>query len=200
MVEILERHEILDLDELVETFLGIRTLLRRLDSAREATMIQFTDEQHTIEIEATGDEQRDLTTLNEKLADVPQKGHKRALLLGPDGEKLVLPESLFRLLREAAMLLSHGARVVVAPIDNELSTQEAADILNVSRPFLVGLLDQGEIPFTKTGRYRKVRFGDVSAYKARRNARRGEMLAEMMRKNREAGIYDKPDTGIPETR
>jgi excisionase family DNA binding protein len=161
-------------------------------------MMQFTDDEHAIE--ALGDERLAFDALNERLAHVAVANEKRAFLLGPDGERLELPESLFRVLRQAAVLLGQGARVVVAPIDKEISTQEAADLLNVSRPFLVKLLDQGEIAYEKKGRYRSLRFGDVTAYKERRNARRREMLAEMMRKNREAGVYDQPDSGFVDTR
>jgi hypothetical protein len=61
-------------------------------------------------------------------------------------------------------------------------------------------LDQGEIPSTKTGRYRRVEVGAVLAYKEKRNRGRGELLAKLMRENRQAGVYDKPDGEIPETR
>lgn len=161
-------------------------------------MIQFSDEQRAIE--AVGEERSTLSAIREKLAHAAIAERKKALLLGPDGETIELPESLFRILRQAADLLSKGARVIVAPIDKELSTQEAADLLNVSRPYLVNLIDRGEIPCEKTGRYRKLRFGDVIAYKEQRSAKRREVLAEMMRKNREAGLYDKPDAGVIETR
>lgn len=161
-------------------------------------MIQFADEIRPIE--AAEEERPALGALNEALAHAAVRDHRKAYLVGPDGEHLEVPEPLFRILRQAAALLSRGARVIVGPMDKEISTQEAADLLNVSRPYFVSLLDRGEIPCDKTGRYRKVRFGDVLAYKETRNQRRAEILANMMKQNRQAGVYDKPDTEIPDTR
>lgn len=161
-------------------------------------MIQFSDEMRAIE--AGVGEQPALDALKAALAHAAVADHHNAYLIGPDGERLELPEPLFRIVRQAVGLLSRGARVIVAPVDKEISTQEAADLLNVSRPYLVSLLDAGAIPYEKTGRYRKVRFGDVLAYKEVRNRNRAEALAKMMRENRQAGVYDKPDEGIPETR
>lgn len=161
-------------------------------------MIQLADEQKAIQ--ATGPEQAELGKLSKKLAEVAVANRKRAMLLGPDGEQLVLPEPLFRIIRQAVTLLSQGARVVVAPIDKQISTQEAADLLNVSRPFLVSLIEKGELACDKTGRYRRLRYGDVVAYKEHRNATRRAALAAMMRKNREAGVYDTPDEEISDTR
>jgi excisionase family DNA binding protein len=161
-------------------------------------MIQFEDELRPIELPDA--ERPALKLLNETLAHVAVADHGKAMLIGPNGEDVEIPASLFRVLRQAVALLTKGARVVVAPIDKEISTQEAADLLNVSRPYLVSLIDKEEIPCEKTGRYRKLRFGEVLAYKEQRNANRRRILAEMMRKNREAGLYDIEDAEIPTTR
>jgi excisionase family DNA binding protein len=161
-------------------------------------MMELADELRAVD--ANEEERPRLGALNEALARAAVADHRRAYLVEPGGERLELPEPLFRVLRQAAALLSRGARVIVAPMEKEISTQEAADLLNVSRPFLVSLLDRGEIPSDKTGRYRRVRFGDVLAYKEMRNRRRAEILAQMMRENRGAGVYDRQDTEIPNTR
>jgi len=161
-------------------------------------MIQFAEEFRAVE--AADSERAAIGEVNAALAHASVTDHRSAFLIGPEGEQHELPESLFRILRQAAILLSRGERVVIAPIDKEVSTQEAADLLNVSRPYLVSLLDHGDIPSTKTGRYRRVQFGDVLAYKEQRNRKRRDVLATMMRENRQAGVYDEPDGGIPETR
>ncbi len=117
-------------------------------------------------------------------------GTRRARLVGPDGEEVELPESLFRVLRDAVHQLRQGNALAIMPVHSELTTQEAADLLNVSRQYLVRLLDRGEIPFTRTGTHRRVRFGDLMAYARRRSERRREDLRELARVSEELSLYD----------
>jgi excisionase family DNA binding protein len=86
--------------------------------------------------------------------------------------------------------LAQGEAVTVVPVNKELTTQEAADILNVSRPYLVKLLEEGEIPFVKTGTHRRVRFIDLMAHKRRRDAERRRGLARLTQMSQEMGLYD----------
>jgi len=71
-----------------------------------------------------------------------------------------------------------------------VSTQDAADILNISRPYLIGLLDRGEIPFVKVGSHRRIRFSDLMDYKKKRDAERQRSLDEIAQMSHEAGLYD----------
>jgi excisionase family DNA binding protein len=72
----------------------------------------------------------------------------------------------------------------------ELTTQQAADLLNVSRPHLGKLLEQGDIPFTKAGTHRRIALGDVMAYKQRRDADRRKALTEVTHMGEDLGLYD----------
>jgi len=110
-------------------------------------------------------------------------------LVGADGEAIELPPSAFRLLHGLVHQLARGRAVSLVPVEKELTTQQAADILNVSRPYLVQLLDQGEIPHFKTGRHRRVRFDDLMAFKERRDAERRTALRELTQLNQELGLY-----------
>jgi excisionase family DNA binding protein len=84
-------------------------------------------------------------------------------------EVIELPTFALRLLGEILSELALGNTVKVVPIHAELTTQEGADMLNVSRPHLVKLLDEGALPHTKTGRHRRIKFNDLMAYKEQRD-------------------------------
>jgi excisionase family DNA binding protein len=87
-----------------------------------------------------------------------------------------VPVSVLRLLVDVLTEIGEGNAVSIISIHAELTTQEAADVLNVSRPFLVQLLERGEIPFHKIGTHRRVRYQDVIAYKERIDAERNKTL------------------------
>jgi excisionase family DNA binding protein len=90
-----------------------------------------------------------------------------------------IPTSALRLLLEVLTEIGQGNAVSIIPIHAELTTQEAADVLNVSRPFLVQLLEKGDIPFHKTGTHRRVRYQDVMDYKNSIDGERRNALAEL---------------------
>lgn len=93
-----------------------------------------------------------------------------------DSQSFVLPASAVRLLTDMLTHLANGHAVAVIPEDAELTTQQAADMLNVSRPFLIGLLEKNEIPFRLVGRHRRIRFQDLSTFR------------EAMQRSRKAAI------------
>lgn len=90
-----------------------------------------------------------------------------------------MPTSALRLLLDVLTEIGQGNAVSVIPIHAELTTQEAADVLNVSRPFLVQLLEKGEMPFHKTGTHRRVRYQDVMAYQKRIDTERRRALDDL---------------------
>ncbi len=98
-----------------------------------------------------------------------------------DGQKheLSIPTRALSLLIDVLAQLGQGNAVKIIPIHAELTTQEAADILNVSRPYLVKMLDQGEIPHHKVGRHRRVRYQDLMDYKSAVDTQRISALDEL---------------------
>ncbi len=90
-----------------------------------------------------------------------------------------IPVVALKMLVEVLTELSNGNAVGIIPIHAEMTTQEAADLLNVSRPFVVQLLERGEIPFHKVGAHRRVRYADVIAYKNRVDTNRLKALDEL---------------------
>ncbi|MGH3927913.1 MAG: excisionase family DNA-binding protein [Pseudonocardiaceae bacterium] len=101
-------------------------------------------------------------------------------LLGAGGETVEIPHSLRAVLVRVVRELAQGNAVTVLPVHAELTTQEAADILNVSRPYLISLIDQGILPCTRTaGNHRRLRLADVATYKRARDTERRAALDDM---------------------
>ena len=111
-------------------------------------------------------------------------------LVGPSGETISIPESMFYMLERVAEVMARGDSLTIVPVGKEMTTQQAADLLNVSRQYLVRLLDDGRIPFTKTGKHRRVRIEDVLAFKELRDRDRKAGLDELTRMSEEFGGYD----------
>ena len=115
-----------------------------------------------------------------------------AVLVGPDGEQIPLPMAAYEVLREVVAAMQHGESVSVEPIDRQLTTQQAASLLGVSRSTLIRLLDENELPFDRLGdsRHRRLRLHDVLAYRERKRADRRARLDELTRQADEDGLYD----------
>ena len=109
--------------------------------------------------------------------------------LDSDGPVRVnVPHAALELLVEILDELAQGNAVTVASIHTELTSQQAADLLNVSRPYLVGLLDGGEIPFRRVGNRRRVRLADLLDYQRRDDAHRDRIFAELAQESQDLGI------------
>ncbi len=112
-----------------------------------------------------------------------------ATLLGAGGEAVELPRSVREVLVRVVRELAQGNAVVVLPVHTELTTQEAADLLNVSRPYLIRLVDQGTLPCTRTaGNHRRLRLADVLAHKRVRDAERRAALDEVSAEAERLGL------------
>ncbi len=109
----------------------------------------------------------------------------------PDGgheEFVEIPMSAFLLLNDILSEMARGNAVTFIPIHAELTTQQAADILNVSRPFLIGLIESGKIPHRKVGSHRRILFKDLMAHKHRADSERRETLKRITAESEEMGL------------
>lgn len=104
-------------------------------------------------------------------------------------EPVELPESVVRVLAEVLEHARKGEEVRVIIDNKEITTQQAADLLNVSRPYLVGLVDRGEIPSRKVGTRRRMKLSDVLLYREVDQARRLEAVEALATEAQDLGLY-----------
>ena len=101
----------------------------------------------------------------------------RYFLAGSEpGDQVELPAEVHRMLRQVIEALRQGVAVTVAPTTQTLTTQQAADLLGVSRPTVVKLLAEGRIPFEQVGTHRRIALRDLLEYRERRRAAQYEAL------------------------
>ena len=135
------------------------------------------------------DDRRLAAEASRRLAALPDRPARLEFRdVGRDAEVVDLPAAALPLLRQLLDRIAAGEPVAVVAGDDELSTQQAADLLGVSRPFLVGLLERGVIPFRKVGAHRRVRACDLADYRRREDAERLKALEELAAQAQELGM------------
>lgn len=118
-------------------------------------------------------------------------------LIGPEGEHLILPAKVFEVLRQVVAAMAEGQAVTIVPVHQRLTTQEAADLLSISRPTLIKLLDAGEIPYEQPGRHRRLRLTDIIAYRDKSSIQRRQALDRMVEIANESDMYELTTTPQP---
>ncbi|WPF66890.1 MULTISPECIES: helix-turn-helix domain-containing protein [unclassified Corynebacterium] len=119
-------------------------------------------------------------------------------IITADGTRHDIPGDLSRILLSAAKTLANGQGVTIVARHRLLTTQEAADMLNISRPTLIKILDEGAIPFEMRGSHRRIRLQHVINYQEALQTRRAEALDRMQSQGQADGIYDILDTTVDE--
>ena len=136
-----------------------------------------------------GSEETPLLEVLRAALEAPGARASAARLLAADGQPLELPESVYRVLVETVRELAEGNAVAVLPVRAELTTQDAADLLGVSCPYLIKLIEQGTVPCTLTaGNHRRLRLTDVLAYRRVRDEERRAALDEMSAEAERLGL------------
>jgi len=120
----------------------------------------------------------------------PLKEAELSFLVAGERKTLKLPAMALKMLAETMVHLARGNAVTIAPVHMELTTQQAADILGVSRPYLVKLLEEGKIPFRRPHNHRRVRLQELLEFKEREDALRRQALDELTELSEEMGLYD----------
>ena len=95
-------------------------------------------------------------------------------------EKIILPKKALNLLGEILKAMGQGKPISIVPLATEVTTQSAAEILGCSRPYLVKLLEEGKIEYTKVGKHRRIKYEDVIVYKQKMKEEQKKRLIDMM--------------------
>jgi len=107
---------------------------------------------------------------------------------GQTANQVTVPKAAFLLLVDILAQMANGSAVTIVPVNAELTTQQAADLLNVSRPYLVQLLESKQIPFRRVGSRRRVRFEDLARYKKRDDDTRRVAIDELTAEAERLGL------------
>lgn len=111
-------------------------------------------------------------------------------LVGLDSDEAEFPLSVFQILQQTIDCMLDDQAISIVSFNKVLNTQEAADLLNVSQPFLASLLDTGVLPSIEVDAHRRIRFTDLIEYKKRRDEERRRGLAEITHISEDADLYD----------
>jgi excisionase family DNA binding protein len=133
--------------------------------------------------------ERALRRIKDYLARHPDEPADIEVIVEEGEPALVLPRAAVTLFAHVLGQLAEGRGVSVVPSQAELTTQQAADLINVSRPYLIGLLDDNKIPYRMVGRHRRITMSDLMAYKRQDDAQRREAADELSNLSEDLELY-----------
>lgn len=132
----------------------------------------------------------DTNQANKLLALLEKEGPGKAGVVGKDGKPVPIRGAVYHLFMELLDELRHGRAVSMTAVERDLTTQQAANLLGISRPSLIKRLDKGELPHRLVGRHRRVPLEAVLAYRERESLRRRKILARLTQESQKMGLYD----------
>jgi excisionase family DNA binding protein len=141
-----------------------------------------------IRVEPSADER---VAVRQVVAFLGRHSGATVALVGRGGETVDVPATVARVLEPVVRGLADGRGIAVVPIDAELTSQQAAELLNMSRPSLIRLLDEGKLPYTTTGTHRRIRLGDVLRYREQRTEARRQAHERLHEFPEQIGSYDR---------
>ena len=105
-------------------------------------------------------------------------------------EKIRIPLKALKLMADILKEISKGNPISIVPIATEMTTQAAAEFLGCSRPYVVKMLEENKMPYTKVGKHRRIKFEDVAEYKRKMKSRQKSHIQRLMELDEESGLYD----------
>jgi excisionase family DNA binding protein len=145
-------------------------------------------------ITPTDQDTRIARTSSQALAPLLQEseGGEAHLRISTEGDReteITLPHSAVRVLFSALQEMAKGRSVTLLPVDTELTTNQAAELMRISRPSLIKMLDERKLPYRKVGAHRRVRYEDVLRYLETERARRKQVMEELVAETERLGLY-----------
>ena len=140
-----------------------------------------------------GPDEQDLETIKRVAGDLIAHPNTNSVLVDEQRVEVKLPTPLVRVLMEAARQLAQGNSASILHYEEALTTHQAADLLQVSRPYLIRLLEEGKIRYHLVGSHRRVRLGDLLDYKSTRDSLRKANVNEVVRVSESLGLYESDD-------
>lgn len=117
-------------------------------------------------------------------------GEETEIEIEESKERIKIPSRALEFLSDILKAMSEGKPISIVPIATEVTTQKAAEILGCSRPYLIKLLEEGQIQFVKVGKHRRIKFEDVVSYKQKMKNDQKQNLIDIMTFDEENGLYD----------
>lgn len=114
----------------------------------------------------------------------------KAKLIDSNGEEISILQSEYQLILEVLQAIKSDQIIHIVSQNSKFTTQQAADFLNVSHPYLIKLLEQGEIPYVSIGTQKRIRFDDLNEYKEKHDLNCSEMLQKLIEMTEEADLYE----------
>lgn len=135
-------------------------------------------------------ENSETVKLIERLVSLLRSEDSQTKLVTSAGEESIIPEDVKQLWLSCLYSMQEGKAIEIVEFTQHMTTQQAANILGVSRPFLIKLLEQGEFSYTKVGTHRRIKLEDLMNYKEKRDKKREEALDELINMTEELGLYE----------
>jgi excisionase family DNA binding protein len=115
--------------------------------------------------------------------------NSQSIKIDNNGEQVLIPESVIVMWRQVVHAMGSGQAISIVPQQQEMTTQEAADFLSVPRPYLIKLLEQGEIPYTQVNSQQRLNLLDLRKYKEETDKQRRKILDELIQESQDLGFY-----------
>ena len=133
---------------------------------------------------------QELETIQQLKKSIANAENNRLQFTTSTGDRVSIPQSVTEVLRAVIDIMAQGKGVSLVPVAEEVTTTQAADILNISRPYLMQLIDRDEIPYHLVGTHKRILLKDLLKYKQQRDDRRKEGLQKLTEFSQELGLYD----------